>query len=405
MKIPDSTSNVGAYYGNDENGQWQPNGVMIESGVGGGVVGGGDAGPLRPPLYPVHLPRGHIPGYVMAGAYYPPAPYAPVPPPQDDFADYMWMENEEEFDKQVMQQLEEEALMEQCIEAMLEDEQRERHRPVANGHNHHYPTTSNGNPSLSLEETVSRSTLNPLAAEFVPTSTRARPTPTVTPSTTTNTENKSDKTESTEASSQDTPATEVSTDQVDSSKDTEQSREDFKTEVSESTPPTETPEVSAADIQTDKRKDKKDSKKVDPKKTVKQEVKKAKPVVVKSETKVQPKKKEVKVVKSETKVEEKTPKVEEPAPEVVQPQLPSTPTPVDEPATTTPGIKPINYAAAAKANKPKKPTTPPATDKTTPPPVKTEKKPEPKAEIKKSKTDKPVAKTEKPAVQRKNSAK
>lgn len=38
----------------------------------------------------------------MAGAYYPPAGYPPVPPqPQDDFADYMWMENEEEFDKQV----------------------------------------------------------------------------------------------------------------------------------------------------------------------------------------------------------------------------------------------------------------------------------------------------------------
>ncbi|CAB0016743.1 unnamed protein product [Nesidiocoris tenuis] len=39
-----------------------------------------------------------------------------------DFSEYMWMENEEEFDQEVMKQLEEEALMEQCIEAMLEDE-------------------------------------------------------------------------------------------------------------------------------------------------------------------------------------------------------------------------------------------------------------------------------------------
>ena len=39
-----------------------------------------------------------------------------------DFSEYMWMENEEEFDQQVMKQLEEEALMEQCIEAMLEEE-------------------------------------------------------------------------------------------------------------------------------------------------------------------------------------------------------------------------------------------------------------------------------------------
>ncbi|XP_059047301.1 microtubule-associated protein 1B isoform X2 [Achroia grisella] len=390
MKIPDTTANVGAYYGSEENGQWQPNGVIIDSGVGGGVVGSGDAGIHRPPVYPVHLPRGHIPGYVMAGAYYPPAPYAPVPPPQDDFADYMWMENEEEFDKQVMQQLEEEALMEQCIEAMLEDEQRERHRPVANGHNHHYPTTSNGSTSLSLEETVSRSKLNPLAAEFVPTFTRSRPaSTTATPATTT--EEKRDKTESVEISSPETHATDESTDQIDS-KHTETSTEDSVTEREE-TP--ETPEVSAADVQTDKRKDRKDIKKIETKKPVKQEVKKTKPVIVKAETKVQPKKKEVKVVKSETKAEEKSAKVEEVVTEV-QPQLPSAPTPVEEPST--PGIKPINYAAAAKANKPKKPSTPPATDKTTPPPLKTEKKPEQKVEQKKPKA-------EKPAVQRKNSAK
>ncbi|OWR43044.1 putative polyA-binding protein interacting [Danaus plexippus plexippus] len=99
----------------------------------------------------------------MTGAYYP--PYAAPPPVPDNFEDYMWMENEEEFDKQVMQQLEEEALMEQCIEAMLEDEQRERHRTVSNGH---CATTSSGSCNLSLEETISRSTLNPLAAEFVP---------------------------------------------------------------------------------------------------------------------------------------------------------------------------------------------------------------------------------------------
>ncbi|KAM3955252.1 polyA-binding protein interacting protein 2 isoform 2-T2 [Aphomia sociella] len=387
MKIPDPTANIGAYYGNEENGEWQPNGVIIDSGVGGGVVGSGDAGIHRLPVYPVHLPRGHIPGYVMAGAYYPTAPFAPVPPPQDDFADYMWMENEEEFDKQVMQQLEEEALMEQCIEAMLEDEQRERHRPVANGHNHNYPTTSNGNSSLSLEETVSRSTLNPLAAEFVPTFTRAPPPPP--------TEAKSD---TTEPSSPESQMTEESPEHVVDSK--EEIAEDKKTE--DSIPTTEPPEVSAAHIQTDKRKDKKDLKKVDTKKPVKQELKKTKPVIVKSETKVQPKKKDVKSVKSETKTEELVGK-EEIVTEIVQTQVSPVSTPPEE-SPAAPGIKPINYAAAAKANKPKKPTTPPVSDKTTPPPLKAEKKPE-KAEVKKPKADKPVAKTEKPTVQRKNSAK
>lgn len=45
---------------------------------------------------------------------------------EDDFSEYLWMENEEEFDKLEMQRLEEEALMEQCIEAMLEDELEEQ---------------------------------------------------------------------------------------------------------------------------------------------------------------------------------------------------------------------------------------------------------------------------------------
>ncbi|XP_048003146.1 translation initiation factor IF-2 isoform X2 [Leguminivora glycinivorella] len=327
MKIPETSANVGAYYGNEENGQWQPNGVIIDSGVPGGVVGSGDG--LHPqPVYPVHIPRGHhIPGYVMAGAYYAGgAGYAGAAPP-DDFADYMWMENEEEFDKQVMQQLEEEALMEQCIEAMLEDEQREQ----LERHNPHYPTTSNGNPSLSLEETVSRSTLNPLAAEFVPTFVPrgAR------------TEEKKAEVKSTE---------ETQKEPSEGTEEAPQVTEEVKTE--EPLPPVDPPEVSAADVQPiDKRRDsKKDSKtKPETKKPVKADPKKAsKPaVVVKSETKVQPKKKEVKAVKSEPRLEERE---KEDAPVVVA-EVPkaAAPTPVAEPA----GPKPINYAAAARAGKPR----------------------------------------------------
>lgn len=40
----------------------------------------------------------------------------------NDFSEYLWMAEEEEFDKLEMQRLEEEALMEQCMEAMLDDE-------------------------------------------------------------------------------------------------------------------------------------------------------------------------------------------------------------------------------------------------------------------------------------------
>ncbi|XP_026724490.1 neurofilament heavy polypeptide isoform X1 [Trichoplusia ni] len=370
MKIPESTSNVGAYYGNDENGQWQPNGVIIDSGVGGGVVGSGDAGIHRPPIYPVHIPRGH-PGYVMAGAYYPAAFPAP-PQPQDDFADYMWMENEEEFDKQVMQQLEEEALMEQCIEAMLEDEQRERLRP--NGHQQqHFPTTSNGASSLSLEETVSRSTLNPLAAEFVPT--RARQPPA--------TEERAEPSEA--------PAEEPQKSEEAAPEPTPQDPQETTEEPVQ--PQKDPPEVSAADLdKSDKRKERRDSKpkvEVQAKKPSKVEAKpKAKPQTVKSETKVVQKKKEVvKSVKSDTKVEEKVEEVPE------KPQ----PAPVEE-STAPSGFKPVNYAAAAKANKPKKPS-PPVIDK-----------PAPQPKIEKTKTiekieKKEKAKTEKVSVQRKNSTK
>uniref|UniRef100_A0A2A4JNY7 Uncharacterized protein n=1 Tax=Heliothis virescens TaxID=7102 RepID=A0A2A4JNY7_HELVI len=363
MKIPETSANVGAYYGNEENGQWQPNGVIIDSGVGGGVVGSGDAGIHRPPVYPVHIPRAHMPGYVMAGAYYPPAAYPAVPAPQpDDFADYMWMENEEEFDKQVMQQLEEEALMEQCIEAMLEDEQRERHaRP--HPHNHHYATTSNGATSLSLEETVSRSTLNPLAAEFVPT----RPIPSAT--------------EETQETAAPPPQTNSAEDtQTHTQAHTEQDKTEDTVE-----PQKDPPEVSAADI--DKRsKDKPSKTKIDTKKPVKSDVKsKAKPQTVKSETKVTPKKKDIKSVKSETKIEEKSEDND------VKPSS----APLEE--TQSSGFKPINYAAAAKANKPKKPPT--TIDKPTTQP----KQDKPKTIDKTEKKDKP--KTEKVNVQRKNSAK
>lgn len=39
----------------------------------------------------------------------------------ESFEEYLWMENEEEFDKTEMQRLEEEALMRECMENMQED--------------------------------------------------------------------------------------------------------------------------------------------------------------------------------------------------------------------------------------------------------------------------------------------
>lgn len=99
---------------------------------------------------------------------------AGAPNLDEDFSEYLWMENEEEFDKQEMQRLEEEALMEQCIEAMLQDEldaaqeshgqctlQLESPKDLCNA-------LSSLQVTKDPKVTVEQSTLNPLAAEFVP---------------------------------------------------------------------------------------------------------------------------------------------------------------------------------------------------------------------------------------------
>ncbi|XP_055629958.1 polyadenylate-binding protein-interacting protein 2 isoform X2 [Toxorhynchites rutilus septentrionalis] len=92
----------------------------------------------------------------------------------EDFSEYMWMENEEEFDKQEMQRLEEEALMEQCIEAMLHDEQeaQETREQSAFCSEPQSGCSKGQRNALSTPQVqqvnVERSTLNPLAAEFVP---------------------------------------------------------------------------------------------------------------------------------------------------------------------------------------------------------------------------------------------
>lgn len=100
----------------------------------------------------------------------------------EDFSEYLWMENEEEFDKQEMQRLEEEALMEQCIEAMLQDELQEAldcEEQEANAALNDLTNSKESSKDLCIalsalqvnkdrKVNVETSTLNPLAAEFVP---------------------------------------------------------------------------------------------------------------------------------------------------------------------------------------------------------------------------------------------
>ncbi|XP_015112829.1 polyadenylate-binding protein-interacting protein 2 [Diachasma alloeum] len=92
-----------------------------------------------------------------------------------DFSEYMWMENEEEFDKQVLEQLEEEELMEECLEAMLEEEQQHQRNQTSVAWCNAVAGENSGNElcqqlgSLRVHgELAKSSTLNPNAAEFVP---------------------------------------------------------------------------------------------------------------------------------------------------------------------------------------------------------------------------------------------
>ncbi|XP_030621956.1 polyadenylate-binding protein-interacting protein 2 [Chanos chanos] len=90
------------------------------------------------------------------------------------FAEYMWMENEEEFNRQVEEELWEEDFIERCFQEMLlEEEEHEWFIPARD-----LPQTINQlQDQLSVlvigdgdiaEDLVVNSNLNPNAKEFVP---------------------------------------------------------------------------------------------------------------------------------------------------------------------------------------------------------------------------------------------
>ncbi|XP_054261148.1 polyadenylate-binding protein-interacting protein 2 [Macrosteles quadrilineatus] len=109
-----------------------------------------------------------------------------TPTASDDFSEYLWMENEEEFDKQILQQLEEEALMEHCLEVMMDHEHHldtMRFLSSLSSDDTHSPSWSGDQQAQNgselcrqmsnlrvqdKDELAKQSTLNPNAAEFVP---------------------------------------------------------------------------------------------------------------------------------------------------------------------------------------------------------------------------------------------
>lgn len=76
----------------------------------------------------------------------------------DIFNEYLWMENEEEFEEEEMQRLEEQELILQCNSAMDEMELLDDIRQLECEHHREY----------ILTDVVLKSSLNPFADEFVP---------------------------------------------------------------------------------------------------------------------------------------------------------------------------------------------------------------------------------------------
>ncbi|GAB6021865.1 hypothetical protein CHUAL_006033 [Chamberlinius hualienensis] len=106
---------------------------------------------------------------------------------REDFSDYMWMEDLENFDKEVLAELEEEEEMEQCIEEMLaEEEARDTTYYLIDDfdssslyHSINYPSQlltddeqeleiAMANLCFSDERILILSELNPNAEEFIP---------------------------------------------------------------------------------------------------------------------------------------------------------------------------------------------------------------------------------------------
>nr|XP_055067803.1 polyadenylate-binding protein-interacting protein 2B-like isoform X2 [Misgurnus anguillicaudatus] len=89
----------------------------------------------------------------------------------DPFAEYMWMENEEEYNRQIEEELLEQEFLERCFQEMLDEEDQDWFIPARD-----LPSVGQIQQQLNglsvsdsnAEEILRKSMLNPEAKEFVP---------------------------------------------------------------------------------------------------------------------------------------------------------------------------------------------------------------------------------------------
>ncbi|XP_036609002.1 polyadenylate-binding protein-interacting protein 2B [Trichosurus vulpecula] len=89
------------------------------------------------------------------------------------FAEYMWMENEEDFNRQVEEELQEQEFLDRCLQEMLDEEDQDwfipsRDLPQGIGQLQQQLNGLSVGDSHSSEDILSKSNLNPDAKEFIP---------------------------------------------------------------------------------------------------------------------------------------------------------------------------------------------------------------------------------------------
>ncbi|XP_075043981.1 polyadenylate-binding protein-interacting protein 2B [Mixophyes fleayi] len=89
------------------------------------------------------------------------------------FAEYMWMENEEDFNRQVEEELQEQDFLDRCFQEMMEEEDKDwfipsRDLPQGVGQLQQQLNGLSVTECHSTEDILSKSNLNPDAKEFVP---------------------------------------------------------------------------------------------------------------------------------------------------------------------------------------------------------------------------------------------
>lgn len=92
---------------------------------------------------------------------------------ENPFAEYMWMENEEDFNRQVEEELQEQDFLDRCFQEMLDEEDQDwfipaRDLPQTVGHLQQQLNGLSVSDSHESEDILSKSNLNPDAKEFIP---------------------------------------------------------------------------------------------------------------------------------------------------------------------------------------------------------------------------------------------